>query len=269
MSASVEASVVVALLDVSEDVLGQLLTVAIQGADADEVTPPLGSATGWNSERISWFREYHLAASAVLDGLARQRSWAISCDGELAGSIRLKRLGPGTLETGIWLARDFRGRGVGREALRLVKAHAAGSGRRCSRPPQRPATTVPWRSCGLRGPNWRPVRHQRPPRSRSRPGSCCSDSPPRDMPHLSRGQWTSSQYAHSPGPGLDMSPVSLCPGRDMSPWILHGHWTCPIGRLTAGHVLKPKVAAPKGRPPSRCCFKLRTQGAGSPRFEGN
>ncbi|MHA7221942.1 GNAT family N-acetyltransferase [Arthrobacter sp. RHLT1-20] len=128
MSPSAEAPVVVALLDVSEDVLEQLLTVAIQGADADEVTPPLGSATGWNSERISWFREYHRAASAGLDGPARQRSWAISCDGELAGSIRLKRLGPGTLETGIWLARDFRGRGVGRAALRLVTAQAADSG---------------------------------------------------------------------------------------------------------------------------------------------
>ena len=128
MSPSAEAPVVVAPLDVSEDVLEQLLTVAIQGADADEVTPPLGSATGWNSERISWFREYHRAASAGLDGPARQRSWAISCDGELAGSIRLKRLGPGTLETGIWLARDFRGRGVGRAALRLVTAQAADSG---------------------------------------------------------------------------------------------------------------------------------------------
>ncbi|MEC5181663.1 GNAT family N-acetyltransferase [Arthrobacter sp. CG_A4] len=128
MSPSVEAYGVVALLDVNGDVLEQLLTVAIRGADADEVTPPLGSVTGWNPERVSWLRDYHHAATAGLDGPARQRSWAISCDGELAGSIRLKRLGPGTLETGIWLARDFRGRGVGREALRLVKAHAAESG---------------------------------------------------------------------------------------------------------------------------------------------
>ena len=32
------------------------------------------------------------------------------------------------LETGIWLARSFRGRGVGREALRLVKERAASAG---------------------------------------------------------------------------------------------------------------------------------------------
>lgn len=128
MSPSAELAVAVALLDVTEDILEQLLTVAIQGADPAEVTPPLGSAAGWNSERISWFRAYHQAAWAGLDGPAQQKSWAISCDGELAGSIRLKRTGGATLETGIWLARSFRGRGVGGEALRLVKAQAAAAG---------------------------------------------------------------------------------------------------------------------------------------------
>ncbi|MET3920726.1 GNAT family N-acetyltransferase [Arthrobacter sp. UYEF20] len=128
MSPSAELPVAVALVDVSEEVLEHLLTVAIQDADADEVTPPLGSAAGWNSERISWFREYHHDAASGLDGPARQKSWAISCNGELAGSIRLRRAGPGALETGIWLARSFRGRGIGSEALRLVRAQAEASG---------------------------------------------------------------------------------------------------------------------------------------------
>ncbi|MCU1539995.1 MAG: family acetyltransferase [Arthrobacter sp.] len=127
MSAAAELSVAVSLVDVGEDVLEHLLAVAIRDADADEVTPPLGSAAGWNSERISWFREYHRAATG-LDGPARQKSWAISYDGELAGSIRLRWTGPGILETGIWLARGCRGRGIGHEALRQVQAHAAASG---------------------------------------------------------------------------------------------------------------------------------------------
>ena len=128
MSPSAEPSpAAVRLFDVSDAVLEQLLTVAIQDADADEVTPPLGSAAGWNSERISWFREYHHAA-AGLDGPARQKSWAISADGDLAGSIRLKRTGAESLETGIWLGRRFRGRGVAREALRLVIDRAAATG---------------------------------------------------------------------------------------------------------------------------------------------
>ncbi|RKR30399.1 GNAT family N-acetyltransferase [Arthrobacter oryzae] len=160
MSPSADPAPAVALLDVTESVLEQLLELALRDADADEVTPPLGTAAGWNTDRISWFREFHRAAAAGLDGPARQKSWAISCDGQLAGSIRLMRAGAeaagsvpavraaageagaavpaegagegsaggAVLETGIWLARGFRGRGVGREALRLVKARAASDG---------------------------------------------------------------------------------------------------------------------------------------------
>ncbi len=156
MSPSAEPVPAVALLDVSEAFLEQLLELALRDADADEVTPPLGTTPGWNTDRISWFREFHRASAAGLDGPAGQKSWAISCDGQLAGSVRLRRTdteppgpvdgGAGTgggvdagadsaggaagvaLETGIWLARSFRGRGVGREALRLVKDRAASAG---------------------------------------------------------------------------------------------------------------------------------------------
>jgi RimJ/RimL family protein N-acetyltransferase len=152
MSPSAEPVPAVALLDVSEAVLEQLLDLALRDADADEVTPPLGTTAGWNTDRISWFRQFHRASAAGLDGPAAQKSWAISCDGQLAGSVRLRRTdlevpkavdggagvgvgagadagaSGGALETGIWLARSFRGRGVGREAMRLVKARAASAG---------------------------------------------------------------------------------------------------------------------------------------------
>lgn len=147
MPPSTEPVSVVALVDVTNAVLDGLLAVALHDADADEVTPPLGTTAGWNTERISWFRAYHRAAAAGLDGPARQRTWAITADGELAGSVRLMRvdgvggdvrtpeaggtLGPkdgGTLETGIWLGRSFRGRGIGGEALRLIKLQAAEAG---------------------------------------------------------------------------------------------------------------------------------------------
>jgi len=137
MLPSAEPVPVVALHDVTDAVLERLLAVALHDTDADEVTPPLGTAAGWNTERISWFRAYHHAAAAGLDGSARQKTWAITADGELAGSIRLMRLpggsgtGPqsgGSLETGIWLGRSFRSRGIGREALQLVKAEARAAG---------------------------------------------------------------------------------------------------------------------------------------------
>lgn len=144
MSPSAERCHTVALVDVSDDVLEALLAVAIKDADADEVTPPLGRAAGWNPERVRWFREYHHAAAAGLDGPAHQQTWAISWNGQLAGSIRLSRqvragrvapwdassgVSSGvSLETGIWLGRSFRGRGIGTQALQLVKAVARALG---------------------------------------------------------------------------------------------------------------------------------------------
>lgn len=118
------------LADVTEDVLDELLALALNDTDADEITPPLGTAEGWNTERISWFREHHRAAEAGLDGPAARKTWALYSHGALAGSVRLRRTGPGStaLETGIWLARSLRGQGIGREALRQVKAQAARSG---------------------------------------------------------------------------------------------------------------------------------------------
>ena len=92
MCPSAEPVPAVALLDVSEDVLEQLLELALRDADADEVTPPLGTTAGWNTDRISWFREFHRAAAAGLDGPAGQKTWAISCDGQMAGSVRLRRM---------------------------------------------------------------------------------------------------------------------------------------------------------------------------------
>ena len=123
----------VELLDVTEEVLEALLDLALTDAAADDVTPPLGATPGWNEDRVSWFRDYHRAAAAGLDGPGGQKSWAISCGGQVAGSIRLKRTGTApsgipALETGLWLGRSFRGRGIGREALLLVLAVAAGAG---------------------------------------------------------------------------------------------------------------------------------------------
>jgi len=137
MSPSADPVPVVALVDITGPLLERLLAVALHDADADDVTPPLGTAPGWNPERISWFRDYHHAAAAGLDGLAREQTWAVTADGEVAGSVRLARVpnacgrlppdGAG-LETGIWLGRRFRGRGIGREALRLVRLEAEAAG---------------------------------------------------------------------------------------------------------------------------------------------
>ena len=120
----------VRLADVDETTLERLLALALDDASPDEVTPPVGDGTGWNAARIDWFRAYHRSAAAGLDGPAREKSWAILCDGSPAGSVRLKRTGPDSVETGIWLGRSFRGRGVGSAALDLVLVEARHSGLR-------------------------------------------------------------------------------------------------------------------------------------------
>lgn len=123
----------VQLLAVTPEVLETLLDVALTDAAPDDVTPPLGETDGWNTERIGWFRDYDRAAAAGLDGPAAQKTWAISYDGRIAGSIRLRRPGTaplegGLLETGLWLGRSVQGRGIGREALMLVRVVASRAG---------------------------------------------------------------------------------------------------------------------------------------------
>ncbi|MCU1434932.1 MAG: family acetyltransferase [Pseudarthrobacter sp.] len=119
----------VRLADVDEAMLETLLHLAQDDASPDEVTPPLGSGAGWNPDRIQWFRAYHRAAAGGLNGPSQEKSWAVLCDGTPAGSIRLKKTADlDTAETGIWLGRSFRGRGVGTAALKLVLAEARSAG---------------------------------------------------------------------------------------------------------------------------------------------
>lgn len=120
----------VTLVDVDDAVADRLLELAKRDASPDEVAPPLGGP-GWNLERTAWFFSYHRAAADGLDGPAGEKSWAIMCGNELAGSVRLKRCADGdqhTAETGIWLGRSFRSRGIGAAALELVLAAARSAG---------------------------------------------------------------------------------------------------------------------------------------------
>ncbi|MET3721502.1 MULTISPECIES: GNAT family N-acetyltransferase [unclassified Arthrobacter] len=121
----------ITLADVHETLLGPLLVLAMSDAAADEVTPPLGSVPGWNSERLNWFRAYHRAASSGLRGPAGEKSWVVLCDGSPAGSVRLKLTADNrTAETGIWLAHSFRRCGIGTAAMALVLAAARRAGLR-------------------------------------------------------------------------------------------------------------------------------------------
>ncbi|WP_411376304.1 GNAT family N-acetyltransferase [Arthrobacter sp. MPF02] len=120
----------VSLADVDDAVLEELLELAKRDASPDEVAPPLGGP-GWNLERTAWFLGHHRAATGLAGGQG-EKTWAVLCEGEVAGSVRLKLAaqpeGVCTAETGIWLGRSFRSRGIGTAALRLVLAEARTAG---------------------------------------------------------------------------------------------------------------------------------------------
>ena len=119
----------VALSAVDEVVLEQLVLAATTDAAADEVTPPLTEGPGWTATRVTWLRSFHRDCRAGLDGPAQEATWAIAVDNHVVGSARLKHTDEqGVLETGLWLTRSARGRGVGRAAMVEVLQQAARTG---------------------------------------------------------------------------------------------------------------------------------------------
>jgi ribosomal-protein-alanine N-acetyltransferase len=120
-----------ALVPVDEPMLDRLLAVAMEEATADEVTPPLTAGPDWTEARRRWFLGYHRDRRDQLDGPAAEATWAVVIDGRPVGAVRLKRVpGDSIVETGIWLARSARGRGIGAAALEAVAATARAAGAR-------------------------------------------------------------------------------------------------------------------------------------------
>jgi RimJ/RimL family protein N-acetyltransferase len=121
----------VRLVDVDEAVLAMLVAAAVSGADPDEVTPPFAPDGGWGPGRVEWLRRFHRDRRAGVDGPLGEATWAVVLGEAVAGAVRLRRLvDPAVVETGIWLVRDVRGRGVGRRALDAVLARARAAGAR-------------------------------------------------------------------------------------------------------------------------------------------
>jgi RimJ/RimL family protein N-acetyltransferase len=119
----------VLLRPVDEATLTRLVGAALADAAPDEVTPPLTPGGNWTPERIRWLERFHVDRRAGLDGPAGEATWAVDVDGAVVGGVRLKRTArPGVLETGVWLTRGARGRGVGSRALAAVLDEAAALG---------------------------------------------------------------------------------------------------------------------------------------------
>lgn len=117
------------LAAVDEQILAKLSAAATADAEANEVTPPLTAGTNWTPQRIQWFEEYHRSRRSGLAGNHGEATWAIMYGGQPIGSVRLGVTeSADTLETGIWLVRMHRGRGLARQAMSLVLEQARQSG---------------------------------------------------------------------------------------------------------------------------------------------
>ena len=110
-------------------VLAQLVHAAVSDASADEVTPPLGASGQWTPARIAWLETFHRDRRAGFHGAAAETTWAVVVGDSVVGSVRLKCTDDeGVLDTGIWLTRRSRGRGVGVAAMAAVLHEAAALG---------------------------------------------------------------------------------------------------------------------------------------------
>jgi RimJ/RimL family protein N-acetyltransferase len=125
------------LAPVTEARLPLLVAAALAGAAADDVTPPVSPGPEWTGERVEWLRAFHRDRREGLAGPRQESTWAVVDvgddagpeDGRVVGGVRLQRTDdPSVLETGIWLVRDARSRGVGRQSLQLVLERARYAG---------------------------------------------------------------------------------------------------------------------------------------------
>ena len=116
----------IALTPLDEAALARLLEAAVAGADPLEVMPPVDGPPGWTSARRDAFLAFHRARS--LDpATAVERTWVIDAGGTAVGAARLEPHDD-AVEAGIWLARDARGRGIGKQVTALLLAEARASG---------------------------------------------------------------------------------------------------------------------------------------------
>ena len=107
------------------------MSLAVAETEPEEVMPPVTAPAGWSLARLKAFREFYRSNFDGLDGPTRTQMYAVICDGDVVGMIRIARRDePDAMETGMWLGRSARGHGIGGTALRLLLVEAANLGTR-------------------------------------------------------------------------------------------------------------------------------------------
>ncbi|RZT83824.1 RimJ/RimL family protein N-acetyltransferase [Pseudonocardia sediminis] len=114
----------VALADLDESALPDLLAAAVDGAEPAEVMAPLPGEEDWTAAQRAEFRAFHRRRSLDTETPV-ERTFVVLVDGRAAGAARLEPV-DGGVEMGIWLVRQWRGRGIGAQVVHLLGARAGG-----------------------------------------------------------------------------------------------------------------------------------------------
>jgi len=105
--------------------LRALLAVAVADATPEETMPPFEGPPGWTEAKQDFFLEFFRPMVASEETAV----FAVTVDGRIAGFMRLKRMPEvGEAETGMWLGRSYRSKGIGAVAFDALVAEAAARG---------------------------------------------------------------------------------------------------------------------------------------------
>jgi RimJ/RimL family protein N-acetyltransferase len=112
----------VTLRPIDEELLPRVLAAAVSGVHPADTMPDVPQTQGWTPERRAAFTDFQRSLFGT--------SYAIMNGEEVVGWTRLTPAeAPGTAETGIWLARDARGKGNAVAALHLLIEEARAQGK--------------------------------------------------------------------------------------------------------------------------------------------
>lgn len=111
------------LVPVDEEVLEDLLALAVAEARPGEVMPPASGESDterratWTDLRKGAFREYHRRCRVNLRSPVPEVTWAVKARGRVVGAARLAQVDgdPDAREVGLWLGESYRGQGISGE----------------------------------------------------------------------------------------------------------------------------------------------------------
>ncbi|MFD6446575.1 GNAT family N-acetyltransferase [Promicromonospora sp. NPDC060204] len=126
------SQMMVDLVPVGEDVLEDLLALAVAEAQPGEVMPPASgestheARTTWTELRKGAFRDYHRRCRVNLTAPVPEVTWAVKAQGRIVGAARLALVDddPTAREVGLWLGESYRGHGIADEVAYWALAAA-------------------------------------------------------------------------------------------------------------------------------------------------